>query len=58
VLAAHGDLTLTGLYNVLEKLRSGEALTPKEQDMHERGLISVMKHLHDQIDVAVFDAYG
>jgi hypothetical protein len=58
VLAAHQDLTLTGLYNVLEKLRAGEALTPKEQGIHERGLVSVMKHLHDQIDAAVFDAYG
>ena len=47
MLAAHQDLTLTGLYNVLEKLRAGEALTKKEQDIHERGLVSVMKHLHD-----------
>jgi len=58
MLATHRDLTLTGLYNVLEKLRKGEALTGKEQDIHERGLVSVMKHLHDQIDEAVFDAYG
>jgi hypothetical protein len=58
VLAAHEDLTLTGLYNVLEKWRGGEPLTPKEQDVHERGLVSVMKHLHDQIDAAVFEAYG
>ena len=58
VFALHRDLTLTGLYNVLEKLRAGEALTQKEQDIHERGLVSVMKHLHDQIDAAVFDAYG
>jgi hypothetical protein len=40
VLAAHQDLTLTGLYNVLEKLRAGEALTEKEQDIHERGLVT------------------
>lgn len=58
VLAAYQNLTLTGLYNVLEKLRKGEALTKKEQDIHERGLVSVMKHLHEQIDAAVFDAYG
>jgi hypothetical protein len=57
-LEAHQDLTLTGLSNVLEKLRSGEMLTQKERDIHERGLVSVMKHLHDQIDAAVFDAYG
>jgi hypothetical protein len=58
VLAAHRDLTLTGLYNVLEKLRSGEGLTEKERDIHERGLVSVMKQLHEQIDAAVFNAYG
>jgi hypothetical protein len=58
VLAAHQDLTLTGLYNVLERLRAGEALAEKERDIHERGLVSVMKHLHEQIDAAVFEAYG
>jgi hypothetical protein len=58
VFEAHQDLTLTSLYNVLEKLRAGEALTQKEQDIHERGLVSVMRHLHDEIDAAVFDAYG
>jgi len=58
VLPTHQDLTLTQLYKVLERLRSGEALTEKEQDIHERGLVSVMKHLHEQIDAAVLDAYG
>jgi hypothetical protein len=58
VLATHQDLTLTGLYNVLEKLRAGQTLTKRDQDVHERGLVSVMKHLHEQIDAAVFDAYG
>ena len=48
---------LTGLYNVLEKLREA-GVDENEQDIHERGLVSVMKHLHDQIDAAVFDAYG
>jgi hypothetical protein len=58
VLAEHEDLTLTRLYNVLEKLRAGAALTEKERDIHERGLVSVMRRLHEQIDAAVFDAYG
>lgn len=58
VLAKHADLTLTGLYNVLEKLRVSEALSSKEQDVHERGLVSVMRHLHEDIDRAVADAYG
>jgi hypothetical protein len=56
--AAHADLTITGMYNVLEKLRSGEALTAKDKVIHEQGLVSVLKKLHDDLDAAVFDAYG
>lgn len=56
--AAHADLTLTGIYNVLEKLRSGEALTAKEKVIHEHGLVSVLRELHDELDRAVFAAYG
>lgn len=56
--ARHPGLTLTGMYNVLEKLRSGEPLTPKEKTIHEQGLVSVLKKLHDDLDAAVFDAYG
>ncbi|MBX3712939.1 MAG: class I SAM-dependent DNA methyltransferase [Lysobacter sp.] len=56
--AAHPDLTLTGMYNVLEKLRSGEALSAKERTIHEHGLVSVLRQLHDDLDAAVLDAYG
>lgn len=55
--AAHPDLTLTGMYNVLEKLRSSEPLTAKEKTIHEQGLVSVLKQLHDDLDAAVFEAY-
>ena len=51
-------LTLTGMYNVLEKLRSGEPLKEKEQTTHEQGLVSVLQQIHDDLDAAVFDAYG
>jgi len=54
----HPDLTLTGMYNVLEKLRSGEALSDKERVIHERGLVSVLRRIHDDLDAAVFEAYG
>lgn len=56
--AKHPDLTLTGMYNVLEKLRSGEELTNKEKTIHEQGLVSVLRELHDDLDRAVFQAYG
>ncbi|MNF40772.1 hypothetical protein D3C84_217810 [compost metagenome] len=56
--AQHPDLTLTGMYNVLEKLRSGEPLSAKEKTTHEQGLVSVLRELHDELDRAVFAAYG
>jgi hypothetical protein len=56
--AEHPGLTITGMYNVLEKLRTGEALNAKDKVIHEKGLVSVLKKIHDDIDVAVFAAYG
>ncbi|MDF1580256.1 MAG: hypothetical protein P1P74_05675 [Desulfuromonadales bacterium] len=79
--ALHPDLTLTGMYNVLEKLRelqppsippcqgggsapslvkgrAGEGLTAKEKTIHEQGLVAILKQLHDELDAAVFAAYG
>jgi hypothetical protein len=56
--AQHSDLTLTGIYNVLEKLRRGEPLTAKDKVIHDRGLVSVLRELHDELDRAVFAAYG
>ena len=56
--AAHSDLTITGMYNVLEKLRAGQPLDPKDRAIHDAGLVSVLKDIHDRLDAAVFDAYG
>ncbi len=33
------------------------AFSPKEKQIHDRGLISILKQLHDELDAAVFDAY-
>lgn len=57
-LELHPDLTLTELYNVLERLRSGEALSDKEKDIHERGLVGTLRDLHDELDALVAGAYG
>jgi hypothetical protein len=57
-LAAHAKLTVTALYNVLESLRAGVALNEKEKIINEHGLVSVLRQLHDELDLAVFDAYG
>jgi hypothetical protein len=59
VLAAHpGALTLTALYNVLDALRAGRALTPKERTVHQLGLVAVLAELHAELDAAVLAAYG
>jgi hypothetical protein len=54
----HPGLTLTGIYNVLEKLRSGEPLTAKEKIIHDQGLVTVLRQIHDELDEAVLEAYG
>jgi hypothetical protein len=56
--AAFEAVTLTGLYNVLEKLRRAEPLLPKDKALHEQGLVSVLQSLHDELDAAVLQAYG
>jgi len=54
----HPNLTLTEMYNVLDELRSGEPLGPASQVIHDRGLVSVLREIHDQLDAAVAEAYG
>lgn len=58
VLAAHPGLTLTGLYNIHEKIRAGLSLTPGDADVRDRGLILILGEHHDAIDAAVAAAYG
>jgi hypothetical protein len=58
VQSQNPGLTLTGMYNVLEKLRANEALNAKEKQIHDAGLVSVLRQLHDDLDAAVFTAYG
>lgn len=68
----HPSLTLTQMYNVLEKLRAKDVgsrnksghddmkieLTSEEERIKEEGLILILKELHDKLDRLVFQAYG
>lgn len=56
--AQHPKLTFTDLYNVLEKLRAGTPLNAKEQLIHEHGLVTVLRQLHNDLDAAVAEAYA
>ncbi|HOM12036.1 MAG TPA: hypothetical protein PLB41_01810 [Rubrivivax sp.] len=51
-------MTLTGLDNVLAKLRAEQPLNAKEKTLHEHGLVAVLRSLHDELDAAVLQAYG
>ena len=56
--ATHPKLSLTQMYNVLEKLRAGETIEGKDREIYDQGLIGILKDLHDQIDAAVAEAYS
>ncbi|MDX2262260.1 MAG: type IIL restriction-modification enzyme MmeI [Gemmatimonadales bacterium] len=51
-------VTMTGMYNVVEKLRSGAVLTPKERAIHEVAACGILRDMHDQLDALVAEAYG
>lgn len=58
VQATHPEVTITGMYNLLEKLRNGEPLTDKDKAFNQKALVSTLKQIHDELDAAVFAAYG
>ena len=58
VLADSPDLTLTELYNVLDALRDGRELTREQHDVYDRGVVSVLRQHHDDINRTVAEAYG
>ncbi|HUU24745.1 MAG TPA: type IIL restriction-modification enzyme MmeI [Methyloceanibacter sp.] len=56
--AEHPKLTLTQMYNVLEKLKAGEVLNEAEELIKDDGLVLILKELHQKLDRLVFEAYG
>ncbi|PHI19216.1 SAM-dependent methyltransferase [Lewinellaceae bacterium SD302] len=56
--AQHPKLTMTGMYNVLEKLRAEEPLNNKEKTIYDQGLVGILREIHDELDAAVAEAYG
>ncbi|NMF56888.1 class I SAM-dependent DNA methyltransferase [Pseudanabaena yagii GIHE-NHR1] len=58
VQAQHPEITITGMYNLLEKLRKGEDFTDKDREYNNKALVSTLKQIHDDLDNAVLEAYG
>lgn len=61
-IAAHDDLTMTGIYNRLERRREalagGEPLSEMEREDHTRAQTALLAEIHDDIDRATLAAYG
>ncbi|MEG3928854.1 MULTISPECIES: DNA methyltransferase [unclassified Microcoleus] len=58
VQTTHPEVTITGMYNLLEKLRQGEPLNDKDKAFNQKALVSTLKQIHDELDAAVFATYG
>ncbi len=58
VLADNPDLTLTALYNCLEQVKAGAPLDAKAEAIKQRGLVIILRDLHDAIDRLTASAYG
>ncbi len=43
---------------MIEALSQGRALTEAERDIHDRGLVTLIRQHHDMIDELVAEAYG
>ena len=56
-IARDERVTMTGMYNLVAKLRTNEPLTPKERAVHEIAACGILRDLHDQLDALVAQAY-
>jgi hypothetical protein len=57
-LAENPRLTITGLYNLVEDVRSGAELSAEREAEVVRARARIVAKLHDDLDLAVADAYG
>ena len=57
-IAETDKLTMTELYNLREKLRSGDPLSDKDERRAVKARAGIVDRLHQQLDQAVADAYG
>lgn len=57
-LARDEKATMTGIYNVIEKVRSGEELSEKERQLHATAACGVLRDLHDELGGAGAEPEG
>jgi len=49
---------LTDIYNLIEKHRAGIPYTDEDRRLDDTALVATLRHLHDELDTAVSNAYG
>jgi len=54
----HPEITITGMYNLLEKMRKNEPFTDQDREYNNKALVSTLKQIHDDLDQATYHAYG
>lgn len=57
-LARDESLTMTGIYNIVEKIRDEVTLSRAEKRIYELAACGVLKDLHDELDGLVASGYG
>jgi hypothetical protein len=58
VQAAPSEITITGMYNLLEKLRAAQPFTDGDREYNNKALVSTLKQIHDELNAALLEAYG
>jgi len=56
--AENPRLTLTQMYNVLEKMRAEAVLSTVDERIKKQGLVTILRQYHDKIDALSLEAYG
>ncbi len=51
-------VTMTTMYQVVDALKTGATLTPRERQVHQAAACSILLDLHNELDRAVAAAYG
>ncbi|MCY7276999.1 MAG: hypothetical protein LH702_25535, partial [Phormidesmis sp. CAN_BIN44] len=57
VQAQRPEVTITAMYNLLEKIRAGQELSESDRAFNNKALVSTLKQIHDELDAAGFEAY-
>jgi hypothetical protein len=57
-IARSDKVGMTSMYNVVDRLRAGTALTKAEREVHQLAACGTLRDLHDDLDRAVAEAYG